>query len=146
MDSLLIDEDAGALTGEQREQAIDQLLELGGAIDGLVAEQVELDIDALQTATGRSFTDDERDDIRAHQQACLPMDVPRAGARSGPDLRHGPRCLPAGDGSRTTLGVTSTAKDQLTWGDRRDSNPRPSGPQPQGARRRSAEANGSQRS
>ncbi len=68
MDSLLIDEVASALTAEQREQAIDQLLELGGAIDGLLAQQVELDIDALQTVTGRSFTDDERDDIRAHQQ------------------------------------------------------------------------------
>ena len=68
MDSLLIDEVASALTPEQREQAIDQLLELGGAVDGLLAQQVELDIDALQTATGRSFTDDERDDIRAHQQ------------------------------------------------------------------------------
>jgi len=68
MDSLLIDEVASALTPEQREQAIDQLLELGGAVDELLAQQVELDIDALQTATGRSFTDDERDDIRAHQQ------------------------------------------------------------------------------
>ena len=69
MDSLLIDEVASALTAEQREQAIDQLLELGGAVDGLLAQQVELDIDALQTATGRSFTDDERDDLRAHQQS-----------------------------------------------------------------------------
>ena len=60
---------ASALTAEQREQAIDQLLELGGAVDGLLAQQVELDIDALQTATGRSFTDDERDDLRAHQQS-----------------------------------------------------------------------------
>jgi hypothetical protein len=68
MDSLLIDEVASALTAEQREQAIDELLELGGAVDGLLAQQVELDIDALQTVTGRSFTDDERDDIRAHQQ------------------------------------------------------------------------------
>jgi hypothetical protein len=68
MDSLLIDEVASALTAEQREQAIDQLLELGGAVDGLLAQQVELDIDALQTATGRSFTDDERDDVRAHQR------------------------------------------------------------------------------
>ena len=68
MDSLLIDEVAGELTADQREQAIDQLIELGGAVDGLLAQQVELDIDALQTATGRSFTDDERDDIRAHQQ------------------------------------------------------------------------------
>ena len=51
MDSLLIDEVAGELTADQREQAIDQLLQLGGAVDGLLAQQVELDIDALQSAT-----------------------------------------------------------------------------------------------
>jgi P-aminobenzoate N-oxygenase AurF len=68
MDSLLIDEVASALTAEQREEAIDQLLELGGAVDGLLAQQVEFDIDALQAASGRSFTDDERHDIRTHQQ------------------------------------------------------------------------------
>ena len=68
MDSLLIDEVAGELTADQREQAIDQLLELGGAVDGLLGQQVELDIDALEQASGRTFTDDERDEIRAHQR------------------------------------------------------------------------------
>jgi hypothetical protein len=68
MDSLLIDEVAGELTTDDREQAIDQLLELGGAVDGLLAQQIELDIDALQQASGRTFTDDERDEIRAHQR------------------------------------------------------------------------------
>jgi hypothetical protein len=68
LDSLLIDEVAGELTATQREQAIDQLLELRGAVDGLLAQQIELDIDALEPASGRTFTDDERDDIRAHQQ------------------------------------------------------------------------------
>ena len=46
MDSLLIDEIAGELTADQRDRAIDQLLELGGAVDGLLGQQVELDIDA----------------------------------------------------------------------------------------------------
>ncbi len=68
MDSLLIDEVAGELTVDQREEAIDQLLELGGAVDGLLAQQVELDIDALQTATGRTFSEVERDEIRTHQR------------------------------------------------------------------------------
>jgi hypothetical protein len=68
MDSLLIDEVAGELTADQREQAIDQLLELGGAVDGLLAQQVELDIDALQTATGRTFSDVELNEIRTHQR------------------------------------------------------------------------------
>jgi hypothetical protein len=68
LDSLLIDEVASDLTAEEREQAIDGLLELGGAVDGLLAQQAELDIDALQAATGRTFTESERDEIRTHQQ------------------------------------------------------------------------------
>jgi hypothetical protein len=68
MDSLLIDEVAGGLTPDQREDAIDQLLELGGAVDGLLGQQSELDIDALQQATGRAFTEVEREAIRTHQR------------------------------------------------------------------------------
>jgi hypothetical protein len=68
LDSLLIDEIASLLTDEQREAAIDQLLELGGAVDGLLAQQMELDIDSLARASGRTFSDDQRREIRAHQQ------------------------------------------------------------------------------
>jgi P-aminobenzoate N-oxygenase AurF len=68
MDSLLIDEVAGDLTADQREQAVDQLLELGGAVDGLLGNQIELDIDALRRASGHSFTDVDEDEIRAHQR------------------------------------------------------------------------------
>jgi hypothetical protein len=68
MDSLLIDEVASEVTADQREAAIDQLLELGGAVDGLLGQQIELDIDALQEASGRTFADDERDEIRTHQR------------------------------------------------------------------------------
>src|SRR5215510_14692731 len=68
LDSLLIDEVAAELTADQREQAIDQLLALGGAIDGLLGQQVELDIDALENAAGRRFGDGERDEIRTHQR------------------------------------------------------------------------------
>ena len=68
MDSLLIDEVADGLAPEEREKAVDQLLELGGAVDGLLADQVTLDIDALERARGRAFTGAERDEIRAHQQ------------------------------------------------------------------------------
>lgn len=68
MDSLLIDEVADGLSADEREQAIDQLLELGGAVDGLLGDQIELDIDALQAATGRRFTEAECDEIRTHQR------------------------------------------------------------------------------
>jgi P-aminobenzoate N-oxygenase AurF len=68
LDTLLIDEVAGDLTEDDRKKAIDELLELGGAVDGLLAQQAELDIEALQAATGRTFTDAEREEIRTHQQ------------------------------------------------------------------------------
>jgi hypothetical protein len=68
MDSLLVAEVADGLSAEEREQAIDQLLELGGAVDGLLGDQVELDIDALQAAAARRFTEAERDEIRTHQR------------------------------------------------------------------------------
>ena len=86
MDSLLIDEVAGELTTDEREQAIDQLLELGGAVDGLLGQQIELDIDALRARLapylhGRRA---RRDPHRA--AARLPLDVPRLRAPT-PSLR-----------------------------------------------------------
>jgi hypothetical protein len=68
LDSLLIEEVASDLGPEEREAAVDGLLELGSAVDGLLAQQVELDIDALQLATGRTFSEPERAEIRTHQQ------------------------------------------------------------------------------
>jgi P-aminobenzoate N-oxygenase AurF len=68
LDSLLIDEIAGRLTPQQREQAIDELLELGGAVDGMLAQQLDLDIEALERRTMRSFSDLEKSQIRAEQQ------------------------------------------------------------------------------
>lgn len=66
-DTLMIDEVAEGMAEADREAAIDELLELGAAVDGLLAHQIELDIEALETATGRSFTDAEKEEIRAHQ-------------------------------------------------------------------------------
>lgn len=68
MDTLLIDEVAEKLTAAQREEAVDKLLLLGGAVDGLLAQQIELDIEALQAVSGRTFTEAERDEIRTHQR------------------------------------------------------------------------------
>ena len=68
MDTLLIDEVAADLSPEERDRAVDELLQLGTAVDGLLAQQTELDIDALERAAGRTFTAIERDEIRTHQQ------------------------------------------------------------------------------
>lgn len=68
LDSLMIDEVTSEVPIDEREKAVDELLELGMAVDGLLAQQIELDIDALGRASGRSFSDEERDEIRAHQR------------------------------------------------------------------------------
>ena len=67
-DSVLINEIVGDLNEEEREGAIDELLELGMAIDGLLAQQTDMDIEALEGATGRTFSGDEKDEIRTHQR------------------------------------------------------------------------------
>ena len=68
LDSLLVAEVASDLGADERERAIDELLELGGAVDGLLAQQLELDIDALERSIGRVLTDRDRDEIRTAQQ------------------------------------------------------------------------------
>jgi hypothetical protein len=67
-DTLLTNEATRGLSDEERERAVDELLELGTAVDGLLVQQVEMDIEALAAATGRTFTDDEKEEIRTHQQ------------------------------------------------------------------------------
>ena len=71
MDTMLMGEVAEELTLEEREAAVDEVLELGGAIDGLLAQQVGLNIEALEKVTGRTFTAAERDEITTStQRAC----------------------------------------------------------------------------
>ncbi|HEX6884329.1 MAG TPA: diiron oxygenase [Planctomycetota bacterium] len=47
----------------QREQAIDELIELVGAVDGLLQQQVALDIENLARHLGRAFEAGERADL-----------------------------------------------------------------------------------
>ena len=71
LDTLLIGEVSEDLTLEEREAAVDEVIELGGAIDGLLAQQIAFNIEALEKATGRTFTDSERGEITAcTQRAC----------------------------------------------------------------------------
>ena len=63
LDTLLIDEISGTATAEERERAVDELLELGTAIDALLLQQIGLNIETLEKATGRTFTDAEKEEI-----------------------------------------------------------------------------------
>ncbi len=68
MDMLLIGELAENLAPEERETAIDEVIELGGAIDGLLAQQIGLNIEALEKVTGRTFTAAEKEEITTKTQ------------------------------------------------------------------------------
>jgi len=68
LDTLLIDELAETATLEEREAAIDELLELGGAVDGLLSQQIELNIETLERATDRRFTAAEKEEITTKTQ------------------------------------------------------------------------------
>ena len=63
MDTMLIAETVKDVPIAQREAAIDEVLELGGAIDGLLQQQIGMNIDALETSTGRVFGESERAEI-----------------------------------------------------------------------------------
>ena len=66
LDSLLINEICGPLSVAQREHAVEELLELGGAVDGLLSQQADLDIESLRQATRRTFTEPERAEIKTN--------------------------------------------------------------------------------
>ena len=68
MDILLISELAAELTLEERETAIDEVIELGGAINGLLAQQIGLNVEALEKKTGRTFTAEEKEEITTKTQ------------------------------------------------------------------------------
>jgi hypothetical protein len=68
IDSLLIDEIVQETTEEEREKAVDELLELGGAIDGLLSQQADLDLASLEKATGRTFSAKEKEEIKRSTQ------------------------------------------------------------------------------
>jgi hypothetical protein len=70
IDSLLIDEIVQQTTEDEREKAVDELIELGGAIDGLLSQQADLDLQSLEKAIGRTLSEKERAEIkRATQRA-----------------------------------------------------------------------------
>jgi len=64
IDSLLIDEITREISAEDRERAVDELLELGGAVDGLLSQQADLDLDSLEKAIGRTLSERDRAEIK----------------------------------------------------------------------------------
>jgi hypothetical protein len=67
LDHLEIDRAAAGVSPEDREKAIDELLEIGGAFDGLLKAQAELDLVSLQRISGRKLSDSEKEEILSKQ-------------------------------------------------------------------------------
>lgn len=65
IDTMLVAEQVEDISIADRERAIDEVLELGGAIDGLLQQQIAMNIDTLARVTGRTFSQAERDEITA---------------------------------------------------------------------------------
>jgi hypothetical protein len=68
IDTLLINEIVREISEEDREKAVDELLELGGAIDGLLAQQADLDLGSLEKAIGRTLSEKDKAEIKASTQ------------------------------------------------------------------------------
>ena len=68
LDTLLMAEVAKNMSLAERETAIDEVIELGGAVDGLLAQQIGLNVDALEKVTGRTFAAAEKEEITAKTQ------------------------------------------------------------------------------
>ena len=67
LDTLIVDKIAGELQPEQIETGVDDYMDIGKMLDGGLAAQVQLDIESLQRATGRTFTVEERAAITQEQ-------------------------------------------------------------------------------
>jgi hypothetical protein len=67
LDQLEVERNAAALGEAQREAAVDELLEIGGAFDGLLKAQVDLDLESLERLAGRKLSDPVKAGVRTAQ-------------------------------------------------------------------------------
>ncbi len=67
LDTLIVDKLATAGGPEAIAKGFADLAALGGAVDGLLLQQVQFDLDALEAASGRKLTSAERGEIAAVQ-------------------------------------------------------------------------------
>ena len=54
----------GGMTETERDQAVDDLIELVAAVDGLLQKQSDLDVENLADYLGRTFTTEEEKELR----------------------------------------------------------------------------------
>jgi len=68
LDTLMVHAISDACTDEERSNAIEGYLEIGGMLDSGLMQQVKFDLESLKRATGREFTPEETERFLAVQQ------------------------------------------------------------------------------
>ena len=90
LDELEWQREDAKLTPAQRDAAVDDLIALVGAVDGICQMQAAADAAYFMSIAGRPFTADEVDAHRAHDARGVPLAVHRFG-RAGAALLEAPR-------------------------------------------------------
>ena len=67
LDTLMVEALAEGRTEQQIMAAVEEYIEIGGFIDAGLRQQVEFDMEALMSATGRALTDEEKEEFRRIQ-------------------------------------------------------------------------------
>lgn len=67
LDTLMVEALATGLNEEQRMRGVDEYLAIGGFIDGGLKQQVELDLDSFERATGRKLSSNQKEEFRRTQ-------------------------------------------------------------------------------
>jgi hypothetical protein len=68
LDTLIVDKIASALDPDRIEVGIDDYMSIGKLLDGGLASQIELDLESLERAIGRTLSAGEKEEIRAAQR------------------------------------------------------------------------------
>ncbi len=67
LDTLMVESLAAGRSEEEIMRGVEEYIEIGGFIDGGLAQQVEFDLDSFERATGRQLTDVEKEEFRSLQ-------------------------------------------------------------------------------
>jgi len=68
LDTLLIEALSEGRSREKIATAVEQYIEIGGFLDGGLAQQTQFDLDAFERATGRTLTAEERENLLERQR------------------------------------------------------------------------------
>ena len=67
LDTLMVEAIADGMTQEEIATAVDEYLEIGGFLDEGLKQQTVFDLEAMERATGRTLSDEEREEFIAKQ-------------------------------------------------------------------------------